>query len=267
MSGPLLVGCAAVALCLGIPVLAASGHLVAAHKLAGAADAAALAAADALTGWIDAEPCEAARSIADAAGATLARCDVDEAAAQARIELASGRAPFVLHARARAGGQGEWAAPAAGDWVWPAPAGGVTQGPHDGMAIDLEARRGSELLAPSAGVVVAAGPDGAGVPRACVNRPEWWRGENEQVLIRHELNGAVIYSSHNHVAPGAAAALGIEPGTQVRAGQPVARSGMSGCTSGPHSHFTLSTRPENSYPDLNPFAFIGPPGNANRGSG
>lgn len=258
MSAPALLGCVAAALCLGIPVMAAGSHLVSAQRVTGAADAAALAAADSLTGWLAAEPCDAAAEVARGAGAHLKRCTPDPALGEVRVVLTVHTPIGAVEARARAGGVPP-ETPATGRWVWPATAGGVSQGFHDGFAIDLSAPKGSALFAPYDAVIIAAGPDGGGMPRECRDNPGWWRGENETVMMRHDFDGRAIYSSHNHVSGGSTAALGLTVGSRVRAGQPVATAGMTGCTSGPHTHFTLSTRPENTLPDLNPFEFFGPP--------
>lgn len=258
MSTPMLMGCVAAAVCLGIPVLAAGSYLATAQRVAGAADAAALAAADAMSGWLEAEPCEAVQAVAHEAGAAVARCELDATSSDAKIVLSVQTPAGEITARARAGGVAPDSV-SSGQWVWPATGRGVTQGFHDGFAIDLNASNGSALLAPYDGVVVAVGPDGGGIPGPCLASPGWWRGENETVIVRHEFSGQTVYSSHNHVAPGSAASFGIAVGAEVRAGQPLAAVGMSGCTSGPHSHFTLSTLAGNWSPDLNPYAFIGPP--------
>lgn len=258
MSAPALIGCVAAALCLGVPVLAAGSHLGAAQQVTGAADAAALAAADTLTGWIAGEPCDAAAEVARSVGASMKRCDTNAGLGEARVTLTKRTPIGTVTARSRAGG-----APArettAGAWTWPASVGGVAQGFHDGLAVDLAAPLGSALFAPYDAVIVAAGPDGGGIPGACRANPAWWRGENETVIMRHDYGGRTIYSSHNHVQPGSTSRLGLTVGSRVRAGQPVAIAGMSGCTSGPHSHFTLATRPENAFPNLNPFSFLGQP--------
>jgi murein DD-endopeptidase MepM/ murein hydrolase activator NlpD len=61
------------------------------------------------------------------------------------------------------------------------------------------------------------------------------------------------------VAPGSSQRMGVAVGSRVVAGQSVAQSGLSGCTSGPHSHFTLSTKPSSVHPDVNPYLYIGSP--------
>ncbi|WP_449281148.1 M23 family metallopeptidase [Leucobacter sp.] len=263
MSAPALLACAGAALCLGLPVIIASSQVEAEHRAAAAADAAAIAAADALGGWIDAEPCEIAREVALVHEARLRSCRIDAARADALVEAAAA-APFEAIAAARAGPGGvETAAPdgpvGPDGWAWPSDSRAVSQGFHDGLAIDLAVTREGALYAPYAGVLLLAGPDGGGVPERCLAQPEWWRGPNFSVVIRHEYRGRVLYSSHNHIAPASPQRFGLAPGTRVRAGQRVASAGMSGCTSGPHTHFTLSSGPVNAHPDVDPFAYIGPP--------
>ncbi|WP_125098695.1 M23 family metallopeptidase [Leucobacter chromiireducens] len=257
MSAPAAFACAAAALCLGLPVLAAANHLEAQHRAAAVADAAALAAADATSGWVAATPCELAEAVAHAQGGGLVRCDVETGLGEARVEVELAARLGTVTGRARAAPPGPQREEGSSAWVWPAAGRGVTQGLHDGFAIDLDVPLGGALLAPRAGTVVAAGPDGGPVPAACRAQPEWWRGPNVTVIIRHDDAGQPRYSSHNHVAPGSSAELGIAPGSRVRAGQAVARAGMSGCTSGPHSHFTIASTQRNAYPDINPFELLG----------
>ncbi len=147
----------------------------------------------------------------------------------------------------------------ANGWAWPSHMRGVTQGFHDGYSIDLVSETGGGLYSPYDGVVMTAGGDGGGIPGVCVANPLWWKGENSTVIIEHKYQGLTLYSSHNHVEPGSPQSLGITAGTAVRAGQTVARSGMSGCTSGPHTHFTLASSNRNYNPDINPYLYIGNP--------
>lgn len=267
MSAPSLLACGAAALCIGLPVIAASAQLEAGHRAAGAADAAALAAADAVSGWAEGEPCALAATVAAEVRGELTLCEVSAPRAEARVEVRIGAPLGGAVARARAGSApgvpGASGAPdgvvGANGWAWPSDRRAVSQGFHDGFSIDLAVTADGALYAPYEGTVVRAGPDGGGVPAACLARPEWWRGTNHTVVIRHEFEGRVIYSSHNHVAPGSSQQLGVTPGARVRAGQRVASAGMSGCTSGPHTHFTLSTTPSNAYPDIDPFEYLGRP--------
>ena len=103
MSGPAVLGCAAAALILALPVMTVSAHLEARHRAAGAADAAALAAADAAAGWIDAEPCAIAGEVADSAHARLTSCTVDAERAEAAVTVHIATPITVVSGRARAG--------------------------------------------------------------------------------------------------------------------------------------------------------------------
>ncbi len=274
MSAPALLACAAAAVCLGLPVLAAAGQLEARHRASAAADAAALAAADAASGWITAEPCEIAGAVAAEMDASVIECTVEERRGAAWVRVRLGAPLGGAEGRAHAGpppspggaghpyGPDEPGHPGSGTgvgagWVWPAASRGLTQGFHDGFAIDLDVPLGGHLLAPNSGVVVFAGADGGPTPGACLAQPDWWRGANHTVIIRHEIAGRTLFSSHNHIEPGSPETLGIRVGSVVAPGQPVARAGMSGCTSGPHSHFTIASGPRNAFPDIDPFTVLG----------
>ena len=91
----------AVATVLVVTVLAASGWLVERERTAGAADAAALAAADVVAGVVPGSPCARAGETAAAGGARLVACDVDGATATVAVE--SLRPGPVVAARATAG--------------------------------------------------------------------------------------------------------------------------------------------------------------------
>jgi len=70
------------------------------QRLAGVADAAALAAADAASGAVEGEPCARATEIAAAAGAGLAGCVLDELIATVTVTAPFGRLPATASARA-----------------------------------------------------------------------------------------------------------------------------------------------------------------------
>lgn len=103
MAGALLsVGLvsSAVALTAGFAIVA--GAAVQGQRLAGAADAAALAAADAASGAVPGIPCELARTLAeDAAGLSLTACEVEGLVAT--VTVAVRFAGVVAAASARAG--------------------------------------------------------------------------------------------------------------------------------------------------------------------
>ncbi|QBE48591.1 Rv3654c family TadE-like protein [Leucobacter triazinivorans] len=265
MSAPALLGCAGAVLCLAVPVIVVGSQVEEEHRAAAIADAAALAAADAQSGWIDAEPCEIAEQVAVAHRARVESCRTSGAGGSSSVEVSLAAPLGSARAAARAGPAWSESTVASdgpigpSGWAWPSDSRSVSQGFHDGWAIDLAVSGEGALFAPYSGVVVLAGADGAGIPEPCLARPEWWRGPNFTVVIRHEYGGRVLFSSHNHVAPASPQRFGIAPGTPVRAGQRVATAGMSGCTSGPHTHFTLSSNPVNAHPDIDPFAYLGPP--------
>lgn len=252
MSAPAVVACAFAAVVLGVPVVAVSAEFEVRHRVAGAADAAALAAADAAAGWIAGDPCELAAEVAEAMRAEVAGCEID--IGDARVEVRAATLLGSVTARARAAPERTVeGAVGANGWAWPSGVRTVTQSHHDGYAIDLAVAADGALYAPYDGVVVHSGPDGGGIPAPCRANPNWWRGPNHSVVIRHEVDGRVLYSSHNHIA----AASGARLGAAVRAGQRVATAGMSGCTSGPHTHFTMSSGPRNHHPDIDPFDYLG----------
>ena len=261
-----MLGLVAAALVVGVPVAAASARAEATHRASGAADGAALAAADAGTGYAEGEPCDLAGSVAAASGARVSECAVDPGTFEARVVVEVQAMFGPVEGRARAGADppppsstGGGAALAAEGWAWPSGIRAITQGHHDGYAIDLAVDGSGVLYAPYSGVVVRLGDDGNGIPEPCRVRPEWWRGPNQTIIIRHEYRGAVLFSSHNHLVPGSSTRAGLALGSSVSAGQPIGAAGSSGCTSGPHSHFTLSTGPRNTNPDLDPSLYIGTP--------
>lgn len=61
--------------------------LVAKQRAAGAADAAALAAADIAIGLVPGSPCSAAESVAGANGARLRACEIDGVIVTVRVEV------------------------------------------------------------------------------------------------------------------------------------------------------------------------------------
>jgi murein DD-endopeptidase MepM/ murein hydrolase activator NlpD len=100
---------------------------------------------------------------------------------------------------------------------------GVREGKrHDG--IDIAAPEGTPVLAAAAGTVIYAGEQ---------------TGYGAIVILKHE-GGLVTLYAHN-------ARVLVEEGTRVRRGEPIARVGRTGKTSGPHLHFEVrdGTRPRN----------------------
>lgn len=101
-----MVAVAAGTILLGVPVLVASGTVVAGARAANAADAAALAAADAMLGIAvatDTDPCGLAGELATRHGATVARCDLAESQLEARITVVVRSGLMTVTREARAG--------------------------------------------------------------------------------------------------------------------------------------------------------------------
>jgi len=92
-----VVGCAAT-LSLGFVFAGSAG--VFGQRLAGAADAAALAAADAASGAVIGVPCESAESVARSAGAVLSRCEIDGLTATVTVSAMFAGLPAAASARA-----------------------------------------------------------------------------------------------------------------------------------------------------------------------
>jgi murein DD-endopeptidase MepM/ murein hydrolase activator NlpD len=93
---------------------------------------------------------------------------------------------------------------------------------HDG--IDLSAPEGTRVGAAAPGAVIYAGEQS---------------GYGSIIILRHD-GGLVTLYAH-------CSALLVEEGASVKAGQPIARVGQTGRSSGPHLHFEVreGTRPRN----------------------
>lgn len=92
-----LAGCAT--LTIGLAAIGAAA--VTGQRLAGTADAAALAAADTASGAVSGHPCARAGEIAASSGASLVSCEVDRLIATVTVSGAFGT--VVVTASARAG--------------------------------------------------------------------------------------------------------------------------------------------------------------------
>ena len=81
-------------------VLPVGAALVEKRAIAGAADAAALAAADVASGLVPGVPCEAAARLAEANGGALASCEVDGAVVTIGVSGSVLGIPFTIRATA-----------------------------------------------------------------------------------------------------------------------------------------------------------------------
>ena len=101
MAGTILsVGLVVCTATLVVGLTTAGSAAVVSQRLAGAADAAALAAADAASGAVDGEPCARAAEIAVVAGARLAACELRELIATVTVTASFGPVPATASARA-----------------------------------------------------------------------------------------------------------------------------------------------------------------------
>lgn len=85
MSVPEVAAVAAATTMLAVSIVVACDSVVAKQRLDGAADSAALAAADAHGGWIEAEPCAIAGQVLASADAELVECRIDDATGRVRL--------------------------------------------------------------------------------------------------------------------------------------------------------------------------------------
>ena len=100
MSGPALIGVTVLVLGLTGPALAAGAGLTARHRVIGAADAAALAAADTLIGDARGEPCARAEQVAAAHRTALDGCALDGFTATVALSVRVLGIPVTARARA-----------------------------------------------------------------------------------------------------------------------------------------------------------------------
>lgn len=101
MAGAILsVGVVVCAATLTVGFATAGAAEVFSQRMAGAADAAALAAADAASGLVGGDPCDRAAEIAAAAGAELAGCELDRLVATVTLSAVFARLPASASARA-----------------------------------------------------------------------------------------------------------------------------------------------------------------------
>jgi secretion/DNA translocation related TadE-like protein len=80
--------------------LALGAALTVRQRVIGAADAAALAAADGASGAVVGEPCVLARRVAETAGAALDSCSLDGLVATVAVSARIGPVPFAARSRA-----------------------------------------------------------------------------------------------------------------------------------------------------------------------
>ncbi|WP_439565668.1 Rv3654c family TadE-like protein [Microcella sp.] len=97
----LVVALVAVIALAGLTALGGAHALVRGQRLSAAADAAALAAGDALLGWVAGEPCTLAQRVAEAHAVRLAECSSEGLTVLVRVE--SSILGLIVSRSARAG--------------------------------------------------------------------------------------------------------------------------------------------------------------------
>ncbi len=107
MSAPVLIVGAVAMLALGLPVMSAASALETQQRAGAAADAAALAAADAASGWIEGEPCALAARVITEFRLEMATCETDADTGDARVVVRARTLFGSIEARSRAGPAGE----------------------------------------------------------------------------------------------------------------------------------------------------------------
>jgi len=102
----------------------------------------------------------------------------------------------------------------------PLPGGIITQGLHDGKAVDIGGARGTPIHAAADGVVIIAKNNGG-----------WNGGYGNYVVITHDNGTQTLYSHMKNTI--------VTPGQSVDNGQIIGYVGTTGRTTGPHLHFEV----------------------------
>ncbi len=102
----------------------------------------------------------------------------------------------------------------------PLPGGILTQGLHDGTAVDIGAARGTPIHAAADGTVIIARDNNG-----------WNGGYGNYVVITHSNGTQTLYAHMKATA--------VAPSQSVVSGQVIGYVGMTGRTTGPHVHFEV----------------------------
>lgn len=124
-----------------------------------------------------------------------------------------------------------------GSWTW---------GRRGHGAYDWPMRVGTPVLAAADGVVRVArdlGPSRCGATIV---------EHDVRVVVRHEVDGIAYETVYAHLSE-----LQVQPGASVLAGQTLALSGDTGCSSGPHLHFAVHELTPGRPTLLDPYGWAG----------
>ncbi len=107
-----------------------------------------------------------------------------------------------------------------GYFIWPVAGGIITQGLHGFDAVDIGARRGTDIYAAAAGTVIVSRANGG-----------WNGGYGNYVVIQHPNGVQTLYAHASKVF--------VSVGEEVSQDQVIAAVGMTGEATGPHLHFEV----------------------------
>jgi murein DD-endopeptidase MepM/ murein hydrolase activator NlpD len=108
-------------------------------------------------------------------------------------------------------------------FIWPIPASGrVTQGMHNGDAIDIGAKTGTPVVASAGGTVVVSKFNGA---------KAWFGGFGNFIMIDHGNGVKTLYA---HLS-----GVNVAVGQKVSEGEKIGLVGNTGRSTGPHLHFSV----------------------------
>ena len=113
-----------------------------------------------------------------------------------------------------------WPVAPAGYYACPIPGARLSQGLHGHNAVDLAIAYGTPIHAAAAGTVIVAKSNGL-----------WNGGYGNFVIISHGNGSQTLYAHMSRVA--------VSPGAQVSRSQTIGYIGMTGMTTGPHTHFEI----------------------------
>ena len=107
-----------------------------------------------------------------------------------------------------------------GFWSNPLPGGLITQGLHDGNAVDIGAKTGTPIYAAAGGTVIYVSANGS-----------YNHGWGNDVIINHGNGTQTVYAHMSRVA--------AVVGQTVGAGDVIGYVGNTGRSTGPHLHFEV----------------------------
>ncbi len=112
-------------------------------------------------------------------------------------------------------------------YINPIPGAILTQGIHDGNAVDFGAKIGTTVYAAAAGNVIIAKSSG------------YNGGYGQYIVITHPAGSQTLYG---HLSD-----INVSVGDTVTQGQVIGLSGNSGLSTGPHLHFKILNGPKNPF--------------------